>query len=248
MKDLKPALIEANNIDDAYFQLISHCYDYGYEFKITEGSNKGGKRVEIPFAAGFIRYPHTRPLAPIMPAGIPPTTTDEKIEEYFANYLMDPNLSPNEEYRYSTWINGEYFNPSVPLHKDSKYNESQLGWCIRHFKEKGFGNNHCFITIGDPTINFNYDFPYKNETDRRTSPCLRGIDIKIKDNKVLLGIIYRSWDLYAGFPENMGGFALLNQYIAEELSIDPGPLSFASQGLHCYDYQLGAVMHYLNKE
>jgi len=151
---------------------------------------KGDYRLELPVAAGIIQFPHTRPLAPIMPQGVSPTTTDEKIEQYFANYLMDPNLSTNEEYRYATWINGKVRNVY-----SNKY-ESQLEWSIRHLKEKGYGNNHPFITVGDPDTNFGYDKPYKNETERRTSPCLRGIDIKVKENKVCLGIIYRSWDLY----------------------------------------------------
>lgn len=237
-----PALVYTNTLDETYFQLIHHCWKHGYDLSVDEGSNKGGRRLELPFAAGFIQFPHTRPLAPIMPPGISPTTTDEKIEEYFTNYLMDPNLSPNEEYRYSVWINGKLTN------RATESLESQLEWCVRHFKEKGFGNNHCFITVGEPDINFNYDFPYTNETERKTSPCLRGLDIKIKDGKVLLGVVYRSWDLYAGFPENMGGFTLLNEYIANELEIEPGPLAFSSLGLHCYDYQMKAVIAYLRKE
>lgn len=248
MNKFKPVFIEARDLNEAYFRLIFECYKNGYGIFVDEGSNKGGRRLELAVAGGFIHYPHTRPLAPIMPPGVPPTTTDEKIEEYFANYLMNPQLSPNEEYRYSTWINGEFYNPHFDKDWcDEDYYESQLDWCIRHFKEKGFGNNHCFINIGNPTINFNYDIPYSNETERRTSPCLRGLDIKVKDNKVILGIIYRSWDLYAGFPENMGGFALLNQYIAEQLGIEAGPLSFYSQGLHCYDYQIEAIIAYLRK-
>jgi thymidylate synthase len=134
-------------------------------------------------------------------------------------------------------------------HRFSSYGDpetiSQLDWCIRHFKEKGKGNNHCFITVGDPMVNFNYDAAYDNENERRTSPCLRGLDIKIKDDKVILGIIYRSWDLFAGFPENVGGFALLNQYIANQLEIEPGPLTFSSQGLHIYSHQIETVKAYL---
>jgi hypothetical protein len=243
-----PVFINARDLNEAYFQLIKSCWEYGYQYEITEGSYKGERRIELAFAAGFIRFPHTRPLAPIMPEGLSPTTTDEKIEQYFINYLMDPNLEPREEYRYSSWINGRL--PNYYLDRWFKHEtfESQLDWCIRHFKEKGFGNNHCFITIGDPTINFNYDIPYKNETERKTSPCLRGIDLKIKDNKVILGVVFRSWDLYSGFPENMGGFALLNQYIAEQLKVEPGPLTFASQGLHIYSFQAKPVLAYLRKE
>jgi len=256
----RPGFIEARDLNEAYFQLISLCWENGVRYEITEGSNKGGYRLELPVAAGIIHFPHTRPLAPVMPPGVPATTTDEKIQDYFTEYLMNPTLEPNEEYRYATWINGPLFNPYIRLTQEPRAggkffgfgcenpHTSQLDWCIRHFKDKGLGNNHCFITVGDPKVNFNYDSPYRNETERKTSPCLRGLDIKVKDNQVLLGIIYRSWDLFAGFPENMGGFTLLNEYIANELGVEPGPLTFFSQGLHCYDYQIGTVMAYLRKD
>ena len=238
----RPCLIEARDLNEAYFMLINACWDNGVKYLITEGSNKGEHRLELPFAAGFIHYPQTRPLSPIMPIGLSPTTTDEKIQEYFLEYLLNTDLNLNEEYRYSLWINGELFNK----YKEDPW-ESQLEWCIRHLKEKGYGNNHCYITVGSPSINFNYDAPYSNETERKTSPCLRGIDIKVKDNKVILGIIYRSWDLYAGFPENMGGFTLLNEFIASELGIESGPLTFSSQGLHCYSYQISSIIQYLRR-
>lgn len=238
---LRPAFVNAINLNEAYFQLLDLCWDIGYKYEITEGSSKGEYRLELPFAAGWIKNPHMLPLAPTMPPGVPPTTTDEEIEKYFTTYLMDPELSPNEEYRYSTWINGKYLN------KATGNSESQLEYCIRHLKEKGFGNNHCYITIGDANKIFNYDTPYSNETERKTTPCCRGIDVKIKDNKVILGVVFRSWDLYAGFSQNMGGFTLLNQYIANELNVDPGPLTFSSQGLHIYSYQIEAVISYLRK-
>jgi len=238
---LKPAFVNAINLNEAYYQLINLCWDQGYKYEITEGSGKGGYRLELPFAAGWIQDPHMRPLAPTMPVGVPPTTTDDEIEKYFTTYLMDPQLTPNEEYRYSSWINGEYLN------KSTGKLESQLAYCIRHLKEKGFGNNHCYITIGDADKIFNYDIPYSNEMERKTTCCCRGIDIKIKDNKVILGVIFRSWDLYAGAPQNLGGFTLLNEYIASELNIEPGPLTFTSQGLHIYSYQIETVMSYLRK-
>lgn len=248
--NFQPAFVEAINLNEAYFLLLKECWEKGVRYEITDGSFKGDYRIELPFAAGYIHNPHMRPLAPTMPVGVPATTTDEKIMDYFTNYLMDPNLAPNEEYRYSTWINKPMLvkleiknNGEYPI-----YGESQLEWCIRHLKEKGHGNNHCYITVGEPGGQFVYDREYSGETNRRTTPCLRGIDIKVKGNKVILGVIFRSWDLYAGFPENMGGFTLLNQFIASELGADEGPITFASQGLHCYGYQIAAVASYLRIE
>jgi thymidylate synthase len=95
---------------------------------------------------------------------------------------------------------------------------------------------------------FNYDIPYENEGERRTSPCLRGIDFKIKNNYLIMSVIFRSWDLYAGFPENMGGLTLLNEYVCDQLQdVNPGPMAFTSAGLHAYDYQIEPIMSILRK-
>jgi len=95
---------------------------------------------------------------------------------------------------------------------------------------------------------FNYDIPYEHEGERKTSPCLRGIDFKIKDHYLIMSVVFRSWDLYVGFPENMGGLTLLNEYICDQLhDVQPGPLAFTSAGLHAYDYQLEPIMRILKK-
>jgi len=238
----QPVQIISNDLNDCYFTLLNYIYNYGRKYKIDTGSFAGAHRLEFDFCSGFINYPHQRPLAPIMPEGIPPTVTDEELElKYFPNYLMNPVLDGNEHYKYSSWING------TDHYKEFNYTETPLEWIIRHFREKGYGNNHCFINVGNVDSGFNYDIPYKDENERKTSPCLRGIDFKIKDNYLIMSVIFRSWDLYAGFPENMGGMALLNEYVAGELGIYPGPLAFTSAGLHCYDYQIDPVMAILRK-
>jgi len=266
--DFKSVHIVGTTLEDTWFQLLFSLMNNGRSTNIDEGSYKGSKRLEFDFVSGFINFPHMRPLSPTLPEGIPRPTTDDDIEKYFVNYLMDYNLSEGEHYRYSSWINKpikskhnvrDYYGmklyydlgPSLAQNSNQegrKYSESQLDWCIRHFKEKGYSNNHCFIIVGDPDSNFVYDYKYTSEFDRRTSPCLRGIDLKIKDNKLILGVIFRSWDLYGGWPENMGGFTLLDEYIAEQLEgVEPGPIAFASMGLHCYDFQIEVVKTALRK-
>jgi thymidylate synthase len=178
-----------------------------------------------------------------MPEGVPPVTTDAEIEKYFVNYLMNGELEGNEHYKYATWISGgEYKLPKAIAYshygtdeKGHKKKEiylplimqvpNQVEWVINHYKQKGFGNNHCWNT----------------EAERQTSPCLRGIDTHIKKNKLHMAVVFRSWDLYAGFPENMGGVTMLMEYIANELGVGTGPLSFSCLKLHCYDFQIKAV-------
>lgn len=239
-----PIHINGKTLGDTWFQLLSKLWDKGREYLITEGSHAGETRLSFDMISGFVEYPHQRPLAPILPPSINEVpTNDEKIEKYFQEDLMNPNLNPNEEYRYSIWINQKIGNIYT-----FKF-ETALEWIIKHFQEKGYGNAHCYINVGSNEYNFRYDKPYKNETERGTSPCLRGLDFKIKDNQLLIGVIYRSWDLYSGWPENMGGFTLLNEYVCEMLGdVEPGPMAFFSMDLHCYKHEIKSMLKVIGKE
>jgi len=262
----EPIFVEGRNIDETWFLLLKEAFEKGRRYRITEGSYKGHDRIAMDFVSGFVHNPHERPLAPQVPPHLPPVATDEDGEKYFVEYLMDSSLAPNEDYKYATWIVGGdsklYFTDetlnALPeecrkraklLGKNKKGENiyeieyvvpNQVEWVIRHFREKGFGNEHCFITVGDPTVNLAYDVPYSTETERRTSPCLRGLDFRIINddgkNYLLTHVVYRSWDLVGGWPTNMMGFTLLNEYVAESLGIEPGPLSFSCKSLHCYDF------------
>ena len=46
----------------------------------------------------------------------------------------------------------------------------------------------------------------------------------------------------------MGGITLLNEYVTEQLDgVKPGPLTFASMGLHAYGFQLDVLKQRLGK-
>jgi len=258
-----PVMVHGRDINDTWFMLLDYLFKLGREYQIDEGSYAGQKRLTFDFVSGFIDYPHSKPMAPQMPESstIPPPTTDEEIEEYFANYIMNSELAENEEYKYATWITGgDYKLPISAFYEHPEIGTiveedqpikvpNQIDWIIKHFKEKGHGNAHCYLAVGYPESNFAYDVSYKNEMERRTSPCLRGLDFRIINGKLITNVIYRSWDLVGGWPTNMGGFALLNQYVAEHLEgVKPGPLAFSCKDLHSYDHAIGYLKARLNKE
>jgi len=277
MKSFKPIFVEGTNLDDTWFKLLAEVYKHGRRNRIDTGSyEKETDRLEFDFVAGSIKYPTDRPLSPRLEGlAVPPPTTDEDIEKYFANYLMNGALTDNEHYKYATWIvGGKYKLPVKPkvtientdVDTGAQYIVTEveqgniimnvpnaLEWIVKHYQEKGYANNHCYIQVGYPESNMAYDIPYKDETERQTSPCLRGIDTKIVEELgykfLLMNVYFRSWDLWGGWPENMGGMVRLMETICEMLGdVRPGALSFASKGLHCYWFQLDAVACRLNIE
>lgn len=251
----KPVFVEGIDLNDTWFQLLYQLNEYGRRYRITEGSYKGHERLVFDDVAGFIHNPHVRPLAPILPeqSSLPRPTTDEDIEQYFAEYLMNSKLESTEHYRYSTFlVGGEYEMPILNGIKNFKINvPNQLEWIIKHFKDRGFGNEHCCITTSYPESSWAYDEPYINEQERKTSPCLRVMDFRVIEHvgvKYLHSKIYhRSQDLWGGWPVNLGGYTLVNEYVASELGIEPGPLSFSSKSLHAYDFQIDVLKARLGK-
>ena len=67
-------------------------------------------------------------------------------------------------------------------------------------------------------------------------PCLRLIDTRIRNGKLHFILYFRSWDLWGGFPSNLGGLQLVKQYMADEIGVEDGEIIAVSKGLHLYEY------------
>jgi thymidylate synthase len=200
--------IKARDLPDAWFQCVYQILDKGRKYKIDRGSYKGQERLEFDYITVHIKFPGTRPLLPDIPAalGIPNPVADGYLEQYLP-YLMTSAKKSGEEYTY-----GEYLEP-------------QIKEIIRMYREDGPGTNQAFMTIGD-----------KSSLYLEDPPCLRAIDTRIKDGKLHFVVYFRSWDLWNGFPANLGAIQLLKEYMSESIGVEDGEIIAASKGLHIYDY------------
>ena len=200
--------IKARDLPDAWFQCIYQILDTGRTYTIDRGSYEGQKRIEFDYITVHIKYPGKRPLLPDIPPtlGIPNPVDNDYLDQYLP-YLMTSIKKEGEEYTY-----GEYLEP-------------QIKEVIRMYREDGHGTNQAYMTVGDPETLYLSD-----------PPCLRGIDTRIKDNKLHFVVYFRSWDLWNGFPANLGAIQLLKEYMAESIGVEDGQIIAASKGLHLYDY------------
>lgn len=200
--------IEARDLPDAWFQSVYAIIERGHKYIIDRGSYKGQKRLEFDYVTVHIKYPGVRPLVPDIPEdlGIPNPVAEGYIEDYLP-YLMTSKISSNEEYTY-----GQYL-------------EHQIAEVIKMYKEEGFGTNQAYMTVGDPNTIYLSD-----------PPCLRGIDTRIRDGKLHFIVYFRSWDLWNGFPANLGAIQVLKEYMASEIDVEDGEIIASSKGLHLYDY------------
>lgn len=208
--------IIARTISDAWQDAIWCCIRNGYDYKIEHGSYIGQIRRQLDHLTIRIAEPWTRPLAPLMPegSGIPPTTSDEKIETYCYEYLITDTKEDKEDYTY-----GQYIQKQFPRLIDI-LNTS-----------RGNSNQAC-IAVGEPScINLN------------DPPCLRLIDFKVVNGQLNMSVFFRSWDGYAAFPENIGGLQLFKEYLLMHLDfpVKDGEIICYSSGFHIYEMYFSIV-------
>lgn len=200
--------VQTATIGEAWREVMWLCIIAGWDFLVNGGSYIGQIRKQLRHVTIVIDKPGQRPLSPIMPPGLPGPTNDHKIEEYFEHYIMSDRVAKNESYTY-----GSYIAP-------------QLDRIIQLLNDAKGNTNQACIAIGDKVTTFLND-----------PPCLRLCSFKVVDGHLELSVFFRSWDLYAGLPENLGGLQLLKEYVLGELNFpcQDGALIAYSDGLHLYD-------------
>ena len=226
---LKPVFIDAFDLDDAWFQCLSAILDNGHVYTITRGSYEGQKRLEFDFASVRVRKP-SHQIIPIIPEGMSiPAPTDMDYVQGYLSYLLTGAKTQTEDYTYGERL----VDPKIKVKQNSAgkdyselpLNVNQVEEVIKMYKEKGPGTNQAVMEIGMPS-----------DIKLSDPPCLRLIDTRIRYGKLHFILYFRSWDLWGGFPSNLGGLQLVKQYMAGEIGVEDGEIIAVSKGLHLYDY------------
>ncbi|MCM8766152.1 MAG: thymidylate synthase [Candidatus Omnitrophica bacterium] len=227
---LKPVYIDAFDLDDAWFQCLSRILEEGFVYTITRGSYKGQRRLEFDFVTVRVRKPEHQ-IIPLMPegCGIPAPTSMEYIQSYLS-YLLTGSKTETEDYTYGERLvepkaRTEEIVEGKRMIREMPLNCNQIEEVIKIYKEEGFGTNQAIMEIGMPS-----------DIKLTDPPCLRLIDTRIRYGKLHFILYFRSWDLWGGFPSNLGGLELVKQYMAGEIGVANGELIACSKGLHLYEY------------
>jgi thymidylate synthase len=210
--------IEAVDIPDAWFQCISRVIDVGFKYEIEHGSYIGQTRLEFDHITIHIKHPYKEPYDHMLPQipthlGIPNPVASGYVEQYLP-YLMTAHIEPGEQYTYGSRMNEFLIDP---------YGSQMEHW-INVLKETP-NTNQAVLQVAQPEDCF-LDDP----------PCLRHIDMRIKDDELIFYPYFRSWDLWGGFPANLAGIAVLQKHMADEIGVKSGPIIASSKGLHIYGY------------
>jgi thymidylate synthase len=241
--------IEARDLGDAWFQTLFKILEEGTVFEIDRGSYAGQKRLEFDWITIHVKRPGDRPLLPQIEAhhGIPNPVADDYLDDYLP-YLMTAELKPDESYTYGQRLTAYPIKYPLQLAKEGHWPNiiiqeidelikqdiiystghwhlDQIKLLIWTYKNKGPRNNQMVLQVAHPTDMLLQD-----------PPCLRHIDTRIQDGKLHFFVYFRSWDLWGGFPANLGAIQLLKEHIAAELGVEDGEILATSKGLHLYDY------------
>lgn len=228
-EELKPVFIDAFDVDDAWFQALSAILDKGHVYTITRGSYQGTRRLEFDFVVIKVKNP-SHQIIPVIPEGmnIPAPTDMDYVQGYLA-YLLTGTKTQAEDYTYGERL----VDARVKVRSDAgseKYREisldvNQVEEVIKIYKTQGHGTNQAIMEIGMPS-----------DIKLQDPPCLRLIDTRIRYGKLHFILYFRSWDLWGGFPSNLGGLQLVKKYMADEIGVEDGEIIAVSKGLHLYDY------------
>ena len=222
---MKIHTIVARDIPDAWFQCIYDIFDYGNEYIIDKGSFEGQKRLEFDYITIHIKFPGTRPLEPDIPEhfGIPNPVAEGYIEDYLP-YLMTDKKAENEDYTYGERLAGYEWYGHIQKGRCRRLRVNQIDHWIDVLKKTPL-TNQAVLQVGVPQDSLLGD-----------PPCLRHIDLRVESGKLHFIVYFRSWDLFNGFPANLGAIQLLKEYMASEIGVEDGEIIASSKGLHLYDY------------
>jgi len=244
---LKPVVLRARDIPDAWFQCVRANVENSYKYPVAHGSYAGEEsRSEFDDFKITITHPHVRPLEPDIPPGlnIPAPVDKDYLKTYFDQKIFIGVKDDNEDYVYGERLSGIL----IRRHRDQKTGEdtyedpvivgpNQIERVIEIYKKYGPHTNQTTMAVERPEDVFLGD-----------PPCLRMVDTRLRYDKLHFFVYFRSWDLWNGFPANLGGLQLLKEYMAEQIGVEPGETIAFSKGLHIYKYSwaIAQLRAYLN--
>jgi len=235
---IKQVVIEAIDIPDAWFQCVNAVQEYGFKYEIQQGSYVGQTRLEFDFITIVIKKAYSEPydlMLPQIPAhlNIPNPVANGYVEEYLP-YLMTDAIDEKEQYTYGSRITN---SQDIDFEKDNYY--------ITDYGDE-FLSLHGYINQIDHFIKVLKETPNTNQAILQVGqpqdcllddpPCLRHIDMRVKEGELIFYPYFRSWDLWGGFPANLAGIAVLQKYMADEIGVKIGEIIASSKGLHLYGY------------
>lgn len=134
------------------------------------------------------------------------------------------------------YVNREIFSDIKP--EGFRYTYGERLFCYPHSFE-GYNQINTIINtlVKCPTSRRGIAITYSPSLDAYESsvPCLQLIDCLIRDGKLHMTVVFRSWDVKRAAPQNIYGLSKLMEYMAKEVGIPTGELTIFAISAHIYE-------------
>lgn len=215
---MKHVSIEAFDCADASWKVLNAIWFQGEHFNVGNGSEEGDtKKLDVSI---HISHPENLPLV-----GDFSPTDMKHIQEYGLTYL------------YSDFLGGHPYTYGWRLQHPVDQKEELIKAII-----KNPNNRQLTMTIRIPEDAYPTRLDEDNKVVKHEPPCLTMMDFEVLNGKVNLTCYFRSWDAYAGLPENIAGIFLylqafvsdVNERLPEDKQLKTGEMMFYSKNCHIY--------------
>lgn len=193
--------------------------ELAYRYMMGMVSQSGDRVIdENGYATKEMRNIQITITDPCNPQNWPIPNTGWKIpalDEYVVREILNPKMPNGFRYTYGERL-FEYDNQIV---------------CVNQIE---------FIIIslnGDPTTRRAIAITYNPMVDlyEDSIPCLQLVDFLIRDGKLHLTTVFRSWDVKRAAPQNLYGLSKLMEYVAEHVGVPMGELTVFAVSAHIYE-------------
>lgn len=204
-------------------------------------------------------------------------TCEQSVVKYYAEYLWGSELSKNEQYTYGSRIMEPVVVPLKIKNEENKLVSNSIAEDLKeNFDNYIVGDELCIAMLaqrlGMPLDIEKYNIvvpqyyylcsylrtnPKSNQIIIQIGkssdgplpdpPCLRHMDMQVKDGKLNWFIYFRSWDLWGGFPKNLCGFSMLMDQMCVDTGLEPGMFICHSKGLHLYEHSWSSALARLGR-
>ncbi|MFA5408005.1 MAG: thymidylate synthase [Bacilli bacterium] len=195
--------------------------ELAYRYMVGMISQSGDRVIdENGYATKEMRNIQITITDPCNPQNWPIPNTGWKLpalDEYVTREILSPNTSMPDGFRYT--YGERLFN-----YPYCSWESSQIAYIIKKLNAEPTSRRAFAITY-DPDLDMYED----------SIPCLQLVNFLIRDGKLHLTAVFRSWDVKRAGPENLYGLSKLLEYVAEKVVVPTGELTVFAISAHIYE-------------
>jgi thymidylate synthase len=238
-----PVIVHGEQVGDVWLKLVHQIMRYGGK-SLMEEVPKGQEGRFVREINGLVAVLHgDNPNTPQLKGFEFLKLTPESIKEYIDTQILASTAPPELKYAYGPKLRGQtWFTDHAPRKEQGTLLDGSSGvrrMTIDQVTEAiqvlaaDLYTKNAYMTTWNPTLELT--------AKKASSPCATSVHPIYKDGRLNMNLVFRSHDMYEGWPLNAYGFLGLLHYMAEELSkvrgeqIPPGIMTVTSESAQVYE-------------